>query len=344
MSKLGESNYDASIVRTDFIDYGDVREVLPGLIAEGIRVDTVVTSPPYWGLRDYGVPGQLGLEPSIEAYIADLTDVFELVRQVLKETGTVWLNLGDSYVAQRKGKGGKDKSTLSAPDAPKRSHTDSFFVRYSRRSWLRRKNLIGLPWRVAFALQQRGWILRDCIIWNKPNPMPESVKDRCTKSHEYIFMLARSGKYYYDAESIQEIAIYGEPNAPSRAIAGWAQEGSHDAVSHNRPVYGRRRSSKRDKNRKPAGIRRNRRSVWTVSTEPYKGAHFATFPTAIVVPCILAGCPPGGTVLDPFMGTGTVAAVAKALGRHWIGIELNEADYRPLIEDRLKNIQPGMQL
>lgn len=308
------------------------------------------------GLRDYGVPGQLGLEPSIEAYIADLSDVFELVRQVLKETGTVWLNLGDSYVAQRKGRGGKDKSTLSDPDAPKRSHTDSFFVRYSRRSWLRRKNLIGLPWRVAFALQARGWILRDCIIWNKPNPMPESVKDRCTKSHEYIFMLARSGKYYYDADSIKEKAIYGEPNAPDkiksphgqgytrRAVGGWAGEGSHDAVSHNRPIEGQRRPSKRDKNRQPAGIRRNRRSVWTISTEPYKGPHFATFPGALAADCILAGCPPGGTVLDPFIGTGTVAAAAKALGRHWIGIELNEAEYRPLIEDRLKNTPPGMQL
>lgn len=344
-------------MRTDFIGYGDVREVLPGLIAEGIRVDTVVTSPPYWGLRDYGVAGQLGLEPSIEAYIADLCDVFELVRQILSDRGTIWINLGDSYVAQRKGRGGKDKSTLSDPDAPKRKHTDSFFVRYSRRSWLRRKNLIGLPWRVALALQDRGWILRDCIIWNKPNPMPESVKDRCTKSHEYIFMLTKGPKYYYDAESIKEPAIWREPNAPDkirsphgqgysrRAVAGWATgSDSHDPIDHNRPVDGQRPVSKRDKNRKPAGKRRNRRSVWTVSTEPYKGPHFATFPMAIAAPCVLAGCPPGGTVLDPFIGTGTVASVAKALGRHWIGIELNEAEYRPLIEKRLTEVQSGMEL
>lgn len=330
-------------MRTDFIDYGDVREVLPGLIAEGIRVDTVVTSPPYWGLRDYGVAGQLGLEPSIEAYIADLTDVFELVRQILSDRGTIWVNLGDSYVAQRKGRGGKDKSTLSDPDAPKRKHTDSFFVRYSRRSWLRRKNLIGLPWRVALALQERGWILRDCIIWNKTNPQPESVKDRCTKSHEYIFMLTKGPRYYYDAEAISEPRVTGF----DKAVGSWQYgEGPHDSVDHNRPGPGQTKHSYKNapSRLKPAGPRRNRRSVWTIPTEQYKGPHFAVFPMALVAPCVLAGCPPGGTVLDPFMGTGTVAATAKVLGRHWIGVELNEAEYRPLIEDRLANTQSGMAL
>lgn len=301
----------------------------------------MVTSPPYWGLRDYGIAGQLGLEPSLDAYIADMADVFELIRLVVKDTGTVWLNLGDSYVAQRKGPGGGDKSTLSSPDAPKRAHTDTFFVRYSRRSWLRRKNLIGLPWRMAFALQARGWILRDCIIWNKPNPLPESVKDRCTKAHEYLFMLTKGPKYYYDQEAISEPRVT-DSNKP---VGGWQYgKGPHDAVDHNRPGPGQKKYDYKDEQRHPAGERRNRRSVWTIPTEPYKDRHFATFPTGIVGPCVLAGTPPGGLVLDPFMGTGTVAAVAKALGRHWLGIELNETEYRPLIEKRLAETEPGMEL
>lgn len=281
------------------------------------------------------------MEPSIEAYIADLVDVFDLVRQVLSKNGTLWLNLGDSYVAQRKGTGGKDKSGLSDPDAPKRNHTDSFFVRYSRRSWLRRKNLIGLPWRIALALQARDWILRDCIIWEKPNPLPESVKDRCTKSHEYIFMLAKGPKYYYDADAISE----PRRTDSNKAVGGWKRgKGSHSPVDHNRPNDGDTKYLYGDEKLKPAGKRRNRRSVWTISTEPYKGPHFATFPFGVVAPCVLAGCKPGGTVLDPFMGTGTVAAVAKSLGRRWIGVELNESEYGPLIEERLAATPPGMNL
>lgn len=325
----------------DRIEYGDVRTVLPKLIDQGVAVDSVVTSPPYWGLRDFGVAGQLGLEPSLDAYLADLADVFELIRAILKDSGTVWVNLGDSYVAQRKGPGGEDKSTLSDPDAPKRSHIDTFFVRYSRRSWLRRKNLIGLPWRVAFSLQARGWILRDCIIWEKPNPLPESVKDRCTKAHEYIFMLTKGPRYYYDADAISEPRV----TSFNKPVGSWQYgDGPHDAVDHNRPLEGtNQKFDYKDAKRHPAGPRRNRRSVWTVPTEPYKERHFATFPTGIAAPCILAGTPPGGLVLDPFMGTGTVAAVAKSLGRHWLGIELNEAEYRPLIEKRLAATQPGMQ-
>ena len=330
------------LLTTDRMLYGDVREMLPKLVAEGVTVDSVVTSPPYWALRDYNAPGQLGLEPSMEAYIASLVDVFELIRAVLSDQGTLWLNLGDSYVAQRKGPGGKDKSTPSNPDAPKRAHTDSFFLRYSRRSWLRRKNLIGLPWRVAFALQSRGWILRDCIIWNKPNPLPESVRDRCTKSHEYIFMLTKGPKYYYDNEAISE----PRQTDSDKPVGGWKYgEGSHDTVEHNRPVDGTgSKYSYKDAKKKPAGPRRNRRTVWTIPTEPYGERHFATFPTGVAAPCILAGTPPGGVVLDPFMGTGTVAAVAKTLGRHWLGVEINEADYRPLIEKRLAEAQPGMEL
>lgn len=331
----------ADIVGPDRIDYGDVREVLPQYINDGVQVDTVVTSPPYWGLRDYGSPGQLGLEPSMDSYVANMADVFDLVRGVLSDHGTLWLNLGDSYVAQRKGPGGKDKSTLSDPDAPKRTHTDSFFVRYSRKSFLRRKNLIGLPWRVAFALQSRGWILRDCIIWNKPNPLPESAKDRCTKAHEYIFMLSKGPQYYYDHEAISEQRLTDH----DKPIGGWRHgEGSHDPIDHNRPLEDSGpKYDYRDAKTKPAGERRTRRSVWTIPTEPYKERHFATFPTGVAAPCVLAGCPKNGTVLDPFMGTGTVAAVAQALGRHYLGIEINEADYRPLIEDRLRNTQ-GMKL
>lgn len=329
--------------QTDRIEYGDVRKVLPQFIAEGVAVDSVVTSPPYWGLRDYGVAGQLGLEPSIDAYLADVADVFELVREILKDTGTVWLNLGDSYVAQRKGAGGRDKSRLSDPDAPKRTHTDTFFVRYSRKSWLRRKNLIGLPWRLAFTLQARGWILRDCIIWEKPNPLPESVKDRCTKAHEYIFMLTKGPRYYYDAAAIAEQRVTGF----DKAVGSWQYgKGPHDPVDHARPGPGRKKYSykEQDGRARPAGPRRNRRSVWTVPTEPYKERHYATFPVGIAIPMVLAGTPPGGLVLDPFIGTGTTAAAAKLLGRHWLGVELNEAEYRPLIEKRLARTAPGMEL
>ncbi len=329
-------------MHTNRVDYGDIREVLPRYIRDGVKVDCVVTSPPYWGLRDYGVPGQLGLEPSLEAYVADLADVFELVRAVLSDTGTLWLNLGDSYVAQRKGSSG-DKSTLSDPDAEKRNHTDTFFVRYSRRSWLRRKNLIGIPWHVAFALQRRGWILRDCIIWNKPNPLPESAKDRCTKAHEYVFMLSKGPRYYYDADAISE----ARETDSDKPIGGWRHgEGSHDTIDHNRPPEATAvaKFDYRDAKHKPAGPRRNRRSVWTIPTEPYRERHYATFPTGLAAPCVLAGCRPGGIVFDPFMGTGTVAAVAESLGRNWLGCEINEDEYRPLIEKRLADVQRGMAL
>lgn len=332
----------------DRISFGDCRPIMRDMVSSGLRVNCVVTSPPYWGLRDYGANDQLGLEPSLESYLATQADIFDQVRDLLTDDGTLWLNIGDSYVSQRMGSPGESSSYNDGIEGGKRSHTQAFFVRYARRSWLRRKNLIGLPWHFAFALQRRGWILRDCIVWSKPNPLPESVKDRTTKSHEYLFMLTRNPRYYYDAEAIAEPRL----TDLDKPVGGWAYgEGSHDTVDHNRPL-----EPNRDKQLEPdtkysythtkpkaSGRRRNRRSVWTLPTEPYRERHFATFPTTLAARCILAGCPPGGIVFDPYAGTGTVAAVAKGFGRHFAGCELNE-DYRELIDNRLAAVAEGMEL
>lgn len=278
----------------------------------------------------------------MESYLANQTDIFDVVRELLSDQGTLWLNLGDSYVSQRKGSTGGNSGLTQPTDGSesKRSHSDVFFTRYARRTWLRRKNLIGLPWRLAFALQARGWILRDCIIWNKPSALPESVRDRCTKSHEYLFMFAKKPTYYYDHEAISEPRL----TDIDKPVGGWAYgEGSHDPVEHNRKSHRTdRKFSYRPAESKTAGPRRNRRSIWTIPVEPYKDSHFAAFPTTLVAPCVLAGCPAGGTVFDPYMGTGTVAAVAKFLGKHYAGIELNREDFEPLIEKRLADVSEGM--
>lgn len=330
--------------------YGDVRETLPRMVADGLRVDCVVTSPPYWGLRDYNADGQLGLEQSLESYLAAQADVFDHVFQLLNEDGTLWVNMGDAWVSQRKGSGGEDASTLEGVEGGKRSHSSKFFVRYAKRTWLRRKNLIGLPWHLAFALQRRGWLLRDAIIWEKTNPLPESVKDRTTKCHEYLFLLARSPRYFYDAAAIAE----PRKTAVNKPVGGWANgEGvSHDAVSHNRPLQGTtadepadtRKYTYKKEQATAAGKRRNARSVWQISTEPYKGPHYASYPSALVSRCVLAGCKPGGVVFDPYMGTGVTAAVAKRLGRGFSGCEINETEYGPLIDARLAEVAEGMQL
>jgi site-specific DNA-methyltransferase (adenine-specific) len=246
------------------LHHGDALAVLKTLPDESVHC--CVTSPPYWGLRDYGCEGQMGLEQTPEEYVSKMVEVFREVRRALREDGTLWMNLGDSYAS---------------------------------------KQLVGIPWRVAFALQADGWYLRQDIIWHKPNPMPESVRDRCTKAHEYVFLLAKSERYFYDAKAVMQDGAgretyYGSPRYSKGSMR-------HDADSYNAEKC----------------LKRNRRSVWTVTTKPFKGAHFAVMPPDLVEPCILAGCPEGGVVLDPFAGSGTVAAVAVRLRRKAIGIDLN---------------------
>lgn len=289
---------------------GDVRETLRALPEK--TVQTCVTSPPYFGLRDYGVDGQIGLEPTPAEYVEQMVAVFREVRRVLRDDGTLWLNVGDSYAANRA------YQVPSTKGGPKHSNSQSAGGRGSVvPDGLKPKDLIGIPWRVAFALQADGWYLRQDIIWHKPNPMPESVRDRCTKAHEYVFLLSKSERYYWDVEAMQEPAD-PKNHRDSRGIRRTAP-GSTD---HSGFKNGRHYEA------------RNRRSVWTVATRPYKGAHFATFPPALIEPCILAGAPFGGLVLDPFTGSGTTAAVALQHGRRFIGCELNP-DYIKLAEARI---------
>jgi site-specific DNA-methyltransferase (adenine-specific) len=271
--------------------HGDCREVLAALGPESVQC--VVTSPPYWGLRDYGVGGQIGLEASLDAYLAEMGVVFEGVRRALRGDGTLWLNMGDAYA---KGTNSvksfrRDKASVSVP---------------GRRpsGCLKPKDLIGLPWRVAFGLQAAGWWLREDIIWHKPNAMPESVQDRPTRAHEYIFLMSRAERYYYDADSV------GSYHRDGR---GKGEQGRASAQDYKG---------------------RNKRSVWTISSQAYPGAHFATFPPKLVEPCIIAGTREGDVVLDPFSGSGTVGMVCKRLGRKYIGIELNE-EYLRLSLDRI---------
>jgi len=296
---------------------GDCLDVLPTIESESINC--CVTSPPYFGLRDYGHDGQIGLEPTPDEFVQKLVEVFREVRRVLRDDGTLWLNLGDSYnaqVGQRKTTdkaGKKQQSNKGEPMAPSRNVAS-----------LKPKDLIGIPWRVAFALQADGWYLRQDIIWHKPNPMPESVTDRCTKAHEYIFLLSKSAKYYFDSDAIKERAT----NAGKRVSLGPKSFSKGQAAGVGVKASGNGLADHYD-----VPETRNRRSVWTVNTKPYKGAHFATFPPDLIRPCILAGCPVGGTVLDPFGGSGTTGKVALEEGRKATLIELN-GEYITLIKNR----------
>ena len=299
---------------------GDCLDLLRNLPQE--TIDCCVTSPPYWGLRDYGHEGQLGLEPTPEAYVQNMVEVFREVRRVLKPTGTLWLNLGDSYARQ----GGRTSNVPRHWDG--RQHDPGGL--HDKRALAsdfgaKPKDLVGIPWRVAFALQADGWYLRQDIIWHKPNPMPESVTDRCTKSHEYLFLLAKSERYFYDHEAVKEPAIHagrlvkatgGEAKNAQHAFAGETKAGftTHDTLVSDT---------------------RNRRDVWTIPTKPFKGAHFAVMPEALAEPCILAGCPVGGLVLDPFAGSGTVGAVAVKHDRGFVGFDLNP-EYLKLAEARIR--------
>lgn len=310
---------------SNLIEYGDCREILRTFAAMGLRANTCVTSPPYFGLRDYGHDGQLGLEASPDEYVANLVEVFRCVRDVLQDDGTLWLNIGDSY-ARPPAKGG------SGPGGKNREwYGDNYGSARGADipDGLKAKDLIGIPWMLAFALRADGWYLRQEIIWAKPNPMPESVRDRCTKSHEQIFLLSKSPKYYFDHEAIKEPASDNPVSAARRNRKDFSTVGTKAIQGTD---FGQ---SGKGKNAEHKGDTRNKRSVWTVATRPYKGAHFATFPPALIEDCIRAGSPAGGVVLDPFMGSGTTAAVAKLHGRHYLGSELNP-DYRPLIEERLK--------
>ncbi len=297
---------------------------------------TCVTSPPYFGLRDYGHPGQIGLESSPDEFIAKLVAVFREVRRVLRDDGSLWVNMGDSY-ASTGGHGGIGATSQRAG----RSNVEVQNARkgYAGGDGIKTKDLIGIPWMLAFALRADGWDLRQDIIWSKPNPMPESVTDRCTKAHEYIFLLSKSPRYYYDMESIKEPAVgqnHHDLTSPGYKAPGQAPNtGNRKALRTD--IESRHRSQIQGGQSlmaEPDG-RRNKRSVWTVTTKPYTGAHFATFPEALIEPCILAGAPAGGVVLDPFFGSGTTGAVAQRLGRRWIGCELNRG-YEPLQGERLK--------
>lgn len=320
---------------------------------ESSTVDTCVTSPPYFGLRDYGVDGQIGLEDTPEAYVARLVEVFREVRRVLRDDGTLWLNLGDSYAAQRGGShmpaetlaGGVSGKTATGARVNRDRLDGKSPTRNASAIGLKHKDLIGIPWRVAFALQADGWYLRQDIIWHKPNPMPESVRDRCTKAHEYVFMLSKSARYYYDQQAISEpvaastIARVSQPNLAAQRgsdrVPG-KTNGPMKAVVRKQDGHGRRHEGFNDRyfSQDSAAPTRNRRSVWTVTTKPFKGAHFATFPPDLIEPCILAGCPPGGMVLDPFGGSGTTGLVAAKHGRSATLIELNP-EYAEMASERL---------
>jgi len=304
------------VSRLDLI-VGDNREWLGLLPADHFH--TCATSPPYFGLRDYGVDGQIGLEESPDAFVDALVEVFREVRRVLRPDGTLWLNLGDSY-ARSPGKGGS--GTPNGRNVAEQGYAGGAGVPLG----LKEKDLIGIPWRVAFALQADGWYLRQDIIWSKPNPMPESVKDRCTKSHEYLFLLTKSDRYYFDADAIKETAV-GNPSgnkerkpASARGVPVDTNGKTSGAVAGSIPWAG--------------GETRNRRSVWSVPVKPFKGAHFATFPVELVEPCILAGSPVGGRVLDPFGGAGTTGLAALRNGRDATLIELNP-EYAALAEKRI---------
>jgi DNA modification methylase len=303
---------------------GDCREKLRDL--PDASVNCCVTSPPYFGLRDYGCEGQMGLEPTPDEFVAGMVEVFREVRRVLRDDGTLWLNIGDSYNAQP----GQRKATDKA-GAKQVSNDGSVGIGSRSVEGCKPKDLIGIPWMLAFALRADGWYLRQDIIWSKPNPMPESVRDRCTKAHEYLFLLSKGPRYHFDADAIAEpissstVERWGGP-APRTGPNGLNNE-------HRRAPSGKASSC-------GSGETRNKRSVWEVATQPFNEAHFATFPPALIEPCVLAGCPKGGTVLDPFGGAGTTGLVADRLQRDAILIELNP-EYAEIARKRIAS-EAGM--
>jgi DNA modification methylase len=356
----------------NLIEFGDCRDTMRRWKDQGIKAQTCVTSPPYYGLRDYGtakweggdadcehsismptkwndpkrgtsvlrpetahrggssthchkcgatrIDSQLGLEETPEEYIKAMVEVFRCVWNVLEDDGTLWLNIGDSYCNSN---GFARASPEYQREGRNNMPANDRKLDKLHETGLKTKDLIGIPWMLAFALRADGWYLRQDIIWHKPNPMPESVQDRCTKSHEYIFLLSKSQKYHYDHEAIKEEAI-------SAGIIGGSFQGRQGGAEYHTQSGGVGSEAKEYLNK-------NKRSVWTIPVKPYEGAHFAVFPQDLIEPCILAGAPVGGIVLDPFMGSGTTAQVAQHLGRKYLGCELNE-DYKPLQQKRLRQM------
>lgn len=353
----------------NLIEFGDCRETMRRWKEQGIKAQTCVTSPPYFGLRDYGtakweggnidcdhvetenkhggqrsdrnqegykkqykdlckkcnatrIDAQLGLEETPDEYIAAMVEVFRCVWDVLEDDGTLWLNIGDSYCNSN---GFARASPEYQREGRNNMPANDRKLDKLHETGLKTKDLIGIPWMLAFALRADGWYLRQDIIWHKPNPMPESVQDRCTKAHEYIFLMSKSSKYYYDHESIKESAVGARGGAPIKARNTEFRQG--DVKSVNDGLANGWQPSED----------RNKRSVWTINPKPYAGAHFAVFPQDLIEPCILAGAPVGGIVLDPFMGSGTTAQVAQDLGRQYLGCELNP-DYKPLQDKRISQM------
>jgi DNA modification methylase len=346
---------------------GDAVEVLRTLPSESVQ--TCITSPPYWGLRDYGVDGQIGLEASLAEYFGKLLAVFAEVRRVLRPDGTLWVNMGDCYVTKANTGTGWN-STINGQATQIEAGKAA---RQRRRTkvatgGLKQKDLVGQPWRLAFALQDAGWYLRRDIIWHKPSPMPEACTDRPTTAHEYLFLLAKNERYHYDARAVME-PVTGGAHARGhgvnpKAVGGWdaGQQTDHSAIAFAKPdadaarAFTARRTQAVDREAKQPAARprqnasfsaavsqlvtmRNRRSVWKVASVPFKGAHFATFPPKLVEPCVLAGCPVGGLVLDPFAGSGTTGVVAVQHGRSFVGIELNP-DYAEMARKRIASADP----
>jgi DNA modification methylase len=326
---------------------GECRESLAQLEANSVQC--CVTSPPYFGLRDYGHAGQLGLESTPAEYVEKMVAVFREVKRVLRDDGTLWLNIGDSYAARYRQSGPEHAGALTR--SSKGVLTD--IVR-DRPEGLKEKDLIGIPWMLAFALRADGWYLRSDIIWHKPNPMPESVTDRPTKSHEYLFLLSKSTTYYYDAEAIAEpitlssASRLGQPTLPQQEGSARVPGKTNGNMKAVAPRFGGMKygDNEAPEHRTKSGDvcpnitgRRNARTVWTIATQPYSGAHFATFPPALIEPCIKAGSKEGDTVLDPFFGAGTTGLVADRLGRDCIGCELNP-EYAELARKRIYSDNP----
>jgi len=304
--------------------FGDCRDSMRQMAKEGIKVQSCITSPPYYGLRDYGVDGQIGNEQTPKEFIDNLVEVFACVWDVLEDDGTLWVNLGDSYYNYRPGKG--QRVVANSIASQKAAEFESSAKRGNKLDGYKEKDLMGMPWRLAFALQDFGWYLRQDIIWHKPNPMPESVKDRCTKSHEYIFLLSKNPHYFFDNEAIKELAHTTDDTNRDR----------DSGRLNNTP--GRARMSGLKTNHYEM---KNKRSVWSINTKPYSGAHFAVYPQELVEPMILAGSKTGDIILDPFFGSGTTGQVAQNLGRKWIGCELNK-EYEALQNERLS--QQGFEI
>lgn len=351
----------------DTVIQGDCLEMLKTMPDKSINC--CVTSPPYYGLRDYGVDGQIGLEETPEAYVSKLIEVFREVRRVLKDDGTLWLNIGDSYCNSNgfaRANASFQRERRNNAPANDRNLDALHFAGYKT------KDLIGIPWMIAFALRDDGWYLRQDIIWHKPNPMPESVKDRCVKSHEYIFLLSKKPHYYFDYEAIQEESKWGADKRANQGRIEYdgkrVEGGVKDTKAQRSFVSITDKRNKRDvweteeeyKNlsyngqsnhsmheRRAEGLpdieyeKRNKRDVWSITTQAIKEAHFATFPEKLIEPCILAGCPTEGIVLDPFFGSGTTGRVANKLNRHYIGIELNP-EYIGIAQKRTDGVQMTM--